>query len=1608
MADILDPTGTGNDLLKQTSERLIPNIENRREPRPGDLGGQIADVEIPSENIPLPPDRTNLLQQQYIDQITQDPLTSLPYNVVRPAPPMPIVTEPSVDVNLGQQQPQQLMGGMQSGSLPSSLLPRGYVDQPFPFARSNYEGPDLSNIRSFIDERNRQRYQSTLPNGSEYPMIGVARSMSQGSPFTRAAEQSAQDFYVESSGIDVMTDSGLEEVRPPSVFDRVVAAPFTLVNGLLGAVDRNTEEGSIINRAGDFVQGVVNLSPLPDAEDVSYLRRIAGATLAEGVERFNQRREQVGNVRTGLDLLGRAIPSVGNANSAAAALQRARGNPARIFEPSPEEFVGFYGTPQDDPFFAGVAERSPELRNVIRSIQPQLDEAGRARVNPSAGYFGDFGNVGSLSALLYLTNIPQGTLQGALYDIADFYRTAPGIQDATANALSVLGGPVGNAVANYLTRFSPVPNENVNRIDTLGALYGRDYGFTQEYTEDRYLSFIGNPALDWIPQGYGIQTGAAFLGDMVLGGIADGGVDVIARRTARQLAREASETATRQVPELSATQFDVPQGIPLNFGESVRIPNQIPDAANVNEFFGYRPPQYSLSTEDQIIRDFMYLSDLENARQAAIPVGELPPASEPSRLPGFEPSLLTRETPSSEAARRTRADNVPVNFGEPTRLPEEDVLPDALSINEFFGYEPPQFSLSTSDQIVRDIFETADDEAARRAAREAAIPVGNLPSIRETYELYQPQVRGLLPEAVAPTVKPDLERIVVNDNVLTNGRSSIRPSRPDAPTPAAVPQEVVDLANRLRTVREEMFSVLPRLDVVNDRVRRGVSQANIERDNLQQTFNTLVQEERMLTRAVASNEAKNLVNAQTAPANPININPPTPEGETPPRTVNINSLKPTTPTPEAMLRSRLFPVSVESFGKVSRSDAAIEALGQMFGDIAPRRFTNEYMERLSNVARLRYLDLLDSNLYNKTGRAITDAVEFPEQIRIGRTRDGSTIDVVPELPPTPEPAIPSIPRSDNLSAEQISEVETELENTKKFFESARIKYNEAMAKGSASAQNHLARMEEAKQLVQQIYGDYPQVAARNAIDNLPVELAPKGAASQDTVEEYVATNAEFVREASTLKQSKSRLQEAQRIREQQAQALSEMPRLERIDPSTEITTRRVYNGEEDLSATHVKRKPPRDIALPRAVELPPAETNLTQRQLQQAVDNGEASPIMARYMRERPMSPVSDELAPNESELRQVFNTVDNMTYRELQIAVREIPGVKGNSSKEILQREVLNARLTEYENALVSRPSGGRFFFNRQGLAKGEPTTFYHGTKARNLDTAATSLTNEMGPGLYVTSSRDEAYFYSIAQPAEDLIDLDPDFRPEFTNVGRTFDIDVVDVQNVGKSSVANPRSFTVLDLSSSSAQEELRDLFAEVMQSFFRDDNLVRRFKSWSRNKHPNQYWHYVRSQLLKDGNSQTQYHRFTLTVQEELRLRNIDALRDGDSINIISMNYAVGEAAESFDSTGSIEEAIRARLAVDNSLANRVQNRTTEAIVAQNQLALDTYAVNNMKRVVADQERQALDAAKQLNDVESRLDEAVQADTQRNIQQQTDEGFRDAVNQHNRMEREGDICP
>jgi hypothetical protein len=1446
--NILD---AGDELLEQSAERILPT---RSTGLPSPESAQLnmsPDNAVPLGETALPEaEQLSDLEMlgQEANSLLADPIPYRPYNY------NPRITPPAL-----ARDPSQLSGDLDfltAGGIASGQ--QQVLDDEFPLGetfqalqelaptvnrrivQSPGGGPrvDFKVVENQIEERSQRIQNQAVAPGAGIPLIGVARSINDGQPFTGPATHSVLDFFRNTAGVDLQgIETEREETAAPTLFDRVLArgrnVAASALSGPLGAA------AMIPGPIGDAFQ---NVNPLmADEEAAGTTRRILSELMSIVGQRTRNRVEEVGLGQTVAEnTLGR-LPSGGRAAQSLATSIMRRENPIRPFFPS-TQFVGSGLGPQPGPEGNGsvlheLLVNSPDARNFLRDMEPVINEAGQVGFNPGSGQFGEFGQAGSLSAALWLMNIPEGIFSGALYDLSDLTRKIR--QNGRLDSLLSLASPFFYAPLSAVQPEGEAPMDNQNRLDTVGALFGRDYGFTQQWTEDRYLSVIGNPGLRWIPQGYGLQTGLGFVLDLANGGLADFaitdplmGVTRVGRRAARNTLTEAIEN----IDPTTAIQRNIITQLQPSATQLQTVTRQLDVPAE----------EVAQSLARHIDEPISHLDHVVNTTVRSVdpPVPVLRTYSELLADNADSVARAVRQVDSVDITRALR--NVDVNLSTAIRPIADDVV-DALPV----------------PAVVRQL----------DGINEARVTLQDMPEVVES---------------------------------LTNQKKYVI----DSLTPEEVPFVV-----------------------------RGSDEFSFGAIDADETF-----------RLAPTNVASNQSTTDVLPLVPISSLTPSP-------TKSVAS---------SLLQYRVAPESLNPMDlmRVRRSDESIVALSQFLDTPSASVIEpTSAMARISNVNALEYLEGVRPDLFSRFGKPINPNIEEPiKGINLGGVADnlGSvpsnpvSVAVFPQQavarPRLPDVAVPTSPEQLEVGRQQLEDLARSYGPKQRALHKA-IEADDPDA--IAKAADDVAQVEHE---VKRVYANYPEIAFDNSVKSLPVELQPAGPGSRQAAVEYVVTQREFFYETSQLRKLRNDLAETDKIVVQQQQVLAELPRLERTSIQDAITTATIHGDNRGLRAASDISVPTTEIQSRGLRQVTPERTNAgAVRGMPELSSLSESQ--KSQLMRNEFTLEPADAFIPAQD--IEKFGVDGNFYLRNVE-PIREVPTIPDNFA------------------------------------------VLYHGTKAKRMEAPGFSLTNELGPGLYVTPNHVDALNYARAKPARDVV-VTNDIRPKYTPQGRTF--------QVGLSPEAK-----VFDVELEESKAVLRNVMMDSLSDY---PDIRRRFSSWSKKHSPSEWWLYLRSQFLKDNMSQLDYAEFAMRSRYGLVDEGVDALKDGNNINILNPDLAV--VSRSFEDTasdGTLMEGLLYRYRVDlsqqarlNGKGSRAAHNTTLAIVEQDRLELDRFARDQLAEQAVTQERRAVDATTSMSKAEISLDDAVRADVQRNIANKTDDNLASTTRAGSKALREqaaDDFCP
>lgn len=479
------------------------------------------------------------------------------------------------------------------------------------------------------------------------------------------------------------------------------------------------------------------------------------------------------------------------------------------------------------------------------------------------------------------------------------------------------------------------------------------------------------------------------------------------------------------------------------------------------------------------------------------------------------------------------------------------------------------------------------------------------------------------------------------------------------------------------------------------------------------------------------------------------------------------------------------------------------------------------------------------------------------------------------------------------------------------------------------------QLEESTNSLFHMYADNPEIARQILLETQPDATRPIGPASRALGDRYAAVQERFFYETSVLKKLRQDLFAVNDLLEQQRRIVSESPVLERVPVMNEVATKR-SQGLTTRTATAEMVQPGANIRIPQLVDL------------------------------------IGDEVT----------------TFRRIR-SFEEFAGL----TDEQLRRAINNDGRVFIDDVGNIRPIGDADFGPDISVTG---TIHYHGTKATTLDVAATSPSNEFGPGLYVSTDKNLARRFARATPAKDLID-NSTLTPRFTNQGRIFPVELtddfvaIDIRNMNEKSVEN-----------------LRAVFRTILRD--KADTILSRFDSWSKRHDPHEWWHYVRSQFMRDsGGDVLEYLEFSEEVRDRLLLLGIDGIKDGDTVAVLNRGRTqVFEPFEDAHSTGGIGEGLLNRYAADYDLHNRIKTNTTQAILEQDRLAVDEFAHAQLRKATREQQVITTRAVREYNAMTDQMDAAVVRDNRRLQQINRQESVRDTFNQHNSVRRQVSDIP
>ena len=1420
--------------------------------------------------------------------------------------------------------------------------------------------PPPNALADYLQQQRTQAVEQTvIPPELNTPYAGVTRTLADGAPLSPASEAVLEDITYNVNAFDRIVGGGIQALESLPSFIR---PPFAALQ--------------LPSSAEDIRDSRENLSTLLTTGRVGAERGLGAITSVP--ERFFERAQEVGpfglitdayfNVTRPLTeaFLGPITPT--NKDSFPQYVQD------RIPPPLlPAEEVSAAGDTQS--FAEEVIERNPAAQGTLRRLIETTEPTNFA---PSQGKFGDFGQ-GPAAALFYALSLPEGIVAAAAYTATD---------------------TVGRLTG--LSQNDRLPGSRF--IDVL--FQGEDLSFTQDFTSDKYLAFIGNPALDRMPRG--TQVGLGFVFDLALGGFADKAVDsvkVVAGRALRSprllsgfnratsappttslddaVRRSADQVVRRpSIPGDDVSRLDTKINNALRDAAiSTDSPQLVPDLDEAFRRFGLddaRP--YTLKSaiadlDEQLSLPFMNTRQLSGRvirRGLRGVIGEggellVEPTENLTRLLSLEDRILQIQQLVGSAGR-----------GE--------VVAPAEQVFEQLTLDQHQQALRNSLQEQRTVMSRLSLEEAQiaalrinqRAEAEGIITVQNngfifQPLRNETYD-------SIFPTIPANQIEP--KNVSSTSEFMMRYRFS--------------PDSVNDLDMMYTRRTDRTMENLGRVwGVENGTFRLPQTEA----EELGNIYRARALEEEYPT--LLSRFGKPVSDRIESPVVRVDFSP---QFDTDDIVTAIPAVPPALP-----------PITIEEPKAVRRRIISLQRRAiKVTADITDNVINNDLAKTVQLRERLDRLTSALRHVYADNPEIAMQVVteSLPDSTRpVGAASEALAGQyVVSEQRFIYENEVLGKLRRDLAEVDRLIEEQRRVVSESPVLERVPI-LNEIATKRAQGLTNRTATAEMAQpgpgirvpQLVELI-GDQPtsfeRVRQLEEFSDLTDEQLRRAIRNDRRVSLSSDGLIEPVREPAVELASPELIREgvdADSLR-RVTRALSESDNSSAFINVSEGVSMRMNRSASNIDVT---------FSIDPAVDEYDLDLASMRNYLGSFIDRnpnftysvpdidsflGSAIPsdnLMAAIL--------SDDSLPSQllQELKDVIG--DRFAkYREYYDMGFRLDSLS-DTQAPLTMRDFARDVFTEGSSSMSFRRPGT--VLSTPSVEPEAPETdliYFHGTKATTLDVPASSPSNEFGPGLYVSANQNVARRFARATPAIDLVDS-TSMSPRFTNQGRIFPVEI-DEDFIS----INIRTLT------KSERNDIREIFRSTLRDRFED--ILPRFNSWSKRHEPHEWWHYVRSQYMREnGGSVLGYVDFSEEVRDKLRLLGVDGIRDGDTLAILNTDKAYQLLPiEDRHTSGSIGEGWLNRYAADFELHNRIKNSTTQSILEQDRLAIDQMVRQQLSDAVNQQQIIATRATRRYNETIDQMDEAVLRDVrqrQRVMQQDT---VRDAVTQSNRTNREVSSIP
>lgn len=689
------------------------------------------------------------------------------------------------------------------------------------------------------------------------------------------------------------------------------------------------------------------------------------------------------------------------------------------------------------------------------------------------------------------------------------------------------------------------------------------------------------------------------------------------------------------------------------------------------------------------------------------------------------------------------------------------------------------------------------------------------------------------------------------------------------------------------------------------------------------------------------------------------------------------SIQPSVPVTTTLRQYRIDPTSVKphQLSPVRRNDQRLTDLAK-FHNLVPNNFPTLSPRQLSAL-RLdhptllpRYGNPIDLNLSLPVKRIQLSPADPIPQVRSDPSvpsRSQLETSFIPDVPP---PVIGEI-ELDPISKRTINSLSNRAERILKQLENPL----------DVATETRLFRqLDNIERRINRVFANAaPDSVDEFYVESLPLNRTPVTPESVETAMLLSRAEAQFRESTTSARALQQQLIDAQRILDEQGKYLEELPPFERTTLQNEVATRNNYtSGGVPLIAPASA-----------AVDNPTTVVKKGLKELSAEFDNF----IPLSRVRQLPGIRELDRAAQDDL-LFQLSRNDDidlstavetaNMTNEELAASIRPLV------DDDLLGSPPISFVVTNFDEVddiiepriiIDSPPSSLQSHIDSDG-------SWYHGTKSLIKDlttvdlTKGSSVSNELGPGLYLTTDPNLAREFAKAHPAVDRI---PNPSLRYTDVGRVHQLiaNPDPMARIINADVILPKDSPVRRLFHDNVRSILmRSLPEDASRKLMNNVTRITRtkpYRDWFQSLRIN--WNRI------SPDSQTQLSEFNSLFINELSVdlgvygashKHID----GHFTLAVYDNTGLSELNRIPIGVGSLEEQRLSRYSVDLFAHNEFNNATTRSNLAASALAVDQQAVNNLKQAAKEAYQQSLDDTEAMLRVDTRLQNQVARDKAKQI--------------------------